>query len=166
MSVLTVSDFRTYFLDRVFTDVLNKKISYEEAVRITNESGVFISTRNEAQTILNRIENVQAPVQVPVQNTPSTYADLISFTPQKAAPSRTQITQNYNLESSSAVSRIMVDAINRRMEITYRGNNRTYGYVPADSADINSIYDAVSGYLESPGTYVHTLRSTRVILPE
>ena len=162
MSVLTVSDFRTYFLDRVFTDVLNKKISYEEAVRITNESGVFISTRNEAQTIINRIENVQAPVQ----NTPSTYADLISFTPQKAAPSRTQITQNYNLESSSAVSRIMVDAINRRMEITYRGNNRTYGYVPADSADINIIYDAVSGHLESPGSYVHTLRSTRVILPE
>jgi len=162
MSVLTVSDFRTYFLDRVFTDVLNKKISYEEAVRITNESGVFISTRTEAQTILNRIENVQAPVQ----NTPSTYADLISFTPQKATPTRTRITQNYNLESSSAVSRIMVDAINRRIEITYRGNNRTYGYVPADSTDINSIYDAVSGHLESPGSYVHTLRSARTILPE
>lgn len=162
MSVLTVSDFRTYFLDRVFTDVLNKKISYEEAVRLTNDSGVFISTKNEAQTILNRIENVKAPVQ----NTPSTYADLISFTPQKATPTRIQVIENYDLESSSAVSRIMVDVTNRRMEITYRGNNRTYGYVPADSVNITDIYDAVSGNLESPGSYVHNLRSSRKILPE
>lgn len=160
MTVLTVSDFRTYFLDRVFTDVVNKKITYQEAVRLTNEAGVFFSSRNEAQTVLNAVSS-NTQVQPSQANT---YGDLIPFNRQTA--SNSPITKEYDSESSSAIRRLMVDPINNRIEVTYRGNNRTYGYIPASSANMISIYNSVKNGLNSPGTSVHTWRSERSILPE
>jgi hypothetical protein len=154
MSVLPVIDFRTYFLDRIFTDVIEGKITYQKAVSIVNESGITFSTREEAQTVLNSVS--QSPSR-PAQ----TYADL---TKQKPVEDNSVVTRNYDLESSSAVSRIMVDPVRSRAEITYRGNNRTYSYTCPGSARV--IRDAVRYGLESPGAYVHNLRSSRLIVPE
>lgn len=159
MAILDVVDFRTYFLDRVFTDVIDKKLTYPEAVKITNESGVFFSGSQEATSVLNSLErNSAAP----------TYADMVGSN-AVTSPDYSLI-KTYTTEQSAAVTEIHITRNSNtkagyHVVITYRSNGTAYSYNVATLEDVQIMYNNLIKGVASVGSYVHSLRNTKILTP-